>query len=314
MILRPRDPDEALQGLQAGLLPRAGGTDLMERARHQGAPLSVLDLGRSLSGLRLDGEELAIGATTPIAELARDPRVTAGWPGLAAAARGLATPQIRAVATVGGNLLQEVRCPYFRSPLFNCLHKKGESCLSRVGDHENHVCIDQGPCAAPHPSTLGMALLAYEATALTHPRRSLPLAALFGDGQNPRRTHRLGPEELLTELRVPAAHPGERAAWRRTAQRARAEWPTAEAVVRLLVEGGHITFARVAVGGVANTPLRLPEVEEALLGAAPSEAALTAAAAAVRQRCRPLPGTAWKVDVLLATLRDTLAAALEAAP
>jgi len=314
MIIRPQSAEQAVTALQAGAKARAGGTDLMERLRHSRDPIALVEVGRLHTRLGLEGEELVLGAGLPIATLAADEGVRGGWPALVAAARGLATPQIRAVATVGGNLLQEVRCPYFRSPLFRCLHKRGEACLARVGDHENHVCIDQGPCAAPHPSTLGMALLAYEATAICAPRRSLPLEQLFGDGENPRRTHRLGPEELLVELRVPRPPPGEGAATLRLAQRARAEWPTVEALARLVVEGGHITFARLAVGGVANTPLRLPEVEAALLGKEPGRAVFEEAALRVKGRCRPLPGTVYKVDLLITTLADTLQAASEARP
>src|SRR6202000_291503 len=110
-----------------------------------------------------------------IATIAADPRLGAAYPGLTAAAAGLATPQIRQVATLGGNLAQRSRCWYYRDPHIACFKKGGSSCPAREGNHLYGVAFDLGPCVAPHPSTLAAALLAYDATITTDRRNGLTI-------------------------------------------------------------------------------------------------------------------------------------------
>ncbi|HFE44977.1 MAG TPA: oxidoreductase, partial [Nannocystis exedens] len=146
---------------------RAGGTDLQERRSSDstGELRPVLDL-RDVAGLdRIErsGDGLRIGVRVPLAKLARDPWVSVHYPALTQAAGALGTPQIREVASLGGNLLQAVRCPYFRDPAVRCLRSGGAECWARQGDHLWHVCFTSGPCVAPHASTLGMVLLALDA-------------------------------------------------------------------------------------------------------------------------------------------------------
>jgi xanthine dehydrogenase YagS FAD-binding subunit len=293
---------------------RAGGTDLMERRRSGVSRGPVQDLGRrpELSTVEWRGDGGAtVGALVTIAELAADPRVAAGYPGLAAAAGGLATPQIRRVGTVGGNLLQRSRCWYFRHPATSCLKKGGTDCPARSGNHRYGVLFDLGPCVAPHPSTLGAALLAYAASVDTDRRSGLPVADVFGDGADGTRDHRLGTGELLTRVSLPPPVPGERAAYFRAISRAYAEWPLAEAVVRLgIADGGAVAWAAVAVGGVAPVPLRLPSVEAALAGQPATPAAFSAAAAIAVEGANPLPLTGYKAPLLAGTVTEALERAL----
>lgn len=311
------DSGEALLRLASGRSVRAGGTDLQER-RHLGlsrGPIVDLRDMKELAGIAVEGEALRVGCLTRIAALAASPSVQQPWSGLALAAGQLATPEIRNQATVGGNLLQSVRCWYFRRPGARCFQAGGEGCEARGGDHSVHACIDLGPCIAPHPSTLAVALLAYEAEIEVAGGERWPLAALYGDGSDPRRTHRLPPGALLLAVHVPRTMPGERAAFHRTSSRSRAEWPIAEAVVRLVVAEGAIRFARVAVGGVANIPLRLGAVEQRLLAQAPTAALLADAAGLAGEGAKPPPGAAYKLELLRATVLTALEQALgEAVP
>ena len=145
---------------------RAGGTDLQQRLRSGVSSGPPIDLGQLPDLDRVEWDEAGaarIGALVPIATLASDPRLGAAYPGLAAGGRGARDPQIRAAGTLGGNLLQRNRCWYYRHPAISCLKKGGEDCPARTGNHLLGVCFDLGPCVAPHPSTLGMALLAYGA-------------------------------------------------------------------------------------------------------------------------------------------------------
>ncbi|MEU3020478.1 FAD binding domain-containing protein [Nocardiopsis sp. NPDC007018] len=328
---RPASAAEAaLELARGGARPRAGGTDLAACVESGVvAPGPLVDLARA-EDLRetrwTEDGGVRIGAMTTVAALGTRPRLAGAYPGLAAAARALATPQVRSVATVGGNLLQRNRCPYLRNPAFDCFQTGGEGCPARTGDHLRGVVVDLGPCAAPHPSSLAVALLAHEATVVVVTgggssqeggQAERDLAALY-DGTDPTRDHRLAPDELLTAVVLPAPVPGERAAHLRAAGRARAEWPLVEAVVRLecAEEGaGPVARAWVAVGGVARTPLRLSGVERALVGAVPGREpgpGFDRALEGVADLCSPLPSTGYKVDLLRASVRDAVERALGA--
>jgi xanthine dehydrogenase YagS FAD-binding subunit len=265
--------------------------------------------GLDLIAWRHDGT-LRIGALVTVATIATDDRIALAYPGLAAAAGSLATPQIRAVATIGGNLLQRTRCWYYRSAEVGCLKKGGDTCPARTGNHLYGVCFDRGPCVWPHPSTLGAALLAYEATIETEPDGRMSAAALFGDGHDGRRDNCLAPGVLLTGVTLPVPVSGERAAYYRAISRARAEWPLVEAVVRVVLSGDRIVLARVAAGGVAPVPLRLGTVEAILEGGFASADTVAAAAAAASHGATPLPQTGYKTALLTATVEHTLLAAL----
>ena len=292
---------------------RAGGTDLQQRLRSGVSAGPPVDL-KQLPGLeRMEWDQRGrarIGALVPIATLAGDRRLAAAYPGLAQCAAAIATPQIRAAGTLGGNLLQRNRCWYYRHPGISCLKKGGEDCPARSGNHLFGVCFDLGPCVAAHPSTLGMALLAYEAQAEVAGSGTRPVAALYGDGSDGRRDHQLGEHEILAAVLMPAPIDGERAAYFRAISRALAEWPLVEALVRLAVRGGTIEFARVAAGGVAPIPLRLRRVEEALAGKPASPETLEQAARLAAEGASPLPMTRYKVDLLPRIVRETLNRAL----
>ena len=284
----------------------AGGTDLHERREHLGAaerarPLVDLRDVPGLDGIASAGDGAWIGARATLREVAEHAELRAGWPGVSEAAGALANPQIRAVGTVGGNLMQAPRCWYYRHPEYRCLRRGGSTCFAREGDHLLHVCFDRAPCAAPHPSTLGMALLAYEA--------EVEFVAAEADGPaGP--PQRRGVAEVLALGGLPAAavisavrlgppRAGERSAYVRASNRALAEWALVEVTVRLTLDGaGRVSFARVAAGAVAPTPLRLEGVEAALLGRPVDGESLVAAAGRATEGARALPDTRYKFELL----------------
>ena len=296
---------------------RAGGTDLTER-RHKGISEGpVVDL-RDLPGLDTlsaspDGA-LKAGALLTLARFGADPRVTSGYSGLAQAATGLATPQIRARATLSGSLLQEVRCWYYRSREFPCLKKGGATCFARGGDAIFHSAIETGPCIAPHPSTMAMALWAYDAKVEIDGEGLRDIPALLGDGKNPRETHALREHELLTAVLLPPPVPGERSAYFRAIHRARAEWPLVECLVRAtLAADGTLASLVIAVGGVANRPLRYDETAHALLGLSPKDPRVDNVLAALSKGSSELPQANYKAALIGPTVRETLDRALEVA-
>jgi xanthine dehydrogenase YagS FAD-binding subunit len=250
--------------------------------------------------------DLSIGAFTTIAAIAADARIAAAYPGIAASAQGLATPQIRHLATLGGNLAQRSRCWYFRNPHIACLKKGGSDCPARPGNHLYHVIFDLGPCVAPHPSTMAAALLAYEAKVTTDRRSSLGIGDLLGDGANGAADNALQPGEIIKSIELPPPLQGERALYKRAISRTYAEWPLVEVCARAVIKDGTFQFVRLAAGGVAPVPLRLAAAEAALQGKRAHAAAIAVAAERATSGATPLPMTGYKLDLMKGVVQDLL--------
>jgi xanthine dehydrogenase YagS FAD-binding subunit len=287
---------------------RAAGTDLSERRRSgvsKGPLIDIASTGDSDISWGADGAA-TIGAFATIAAIAANDRLVAAYPGIAASARGLATPQVRHLATLGGNLAQRSRCWYFRNPHFDCLKKGGSACPARSGNHLYGVAFDLGPCVAPHPSTMAAALLAYDAKTVTDRRGGLTIGDLLGDGTNGNSDHALHQGEMITKIVLPAPLAGERAAYRRAISRTHAEWPLVELCARAVIADGAFQFVRLAAGGIAPVPLRLKAAEAALQGKPAKAAAIAEAAKLAAAGARPLPMTGYKLDLLSGLVRDLL--------
>lgn len=294
---------------------RAGGTDLHARRRLGLDQGDIVDL-RDLSELRhieIGESGASVGALVRLSDLAAHEMTSRRYPALSLTAGSLATPQIRAVATVGGNLLQRTRCPYYRHPAMSCLKSGGTDCPARSGDHRHGVIFDLGACIAPHPSSLAMALLSYDdATIETSGDGLLTVGELMGDGRDGTRDHQLSEHALLTAVRLPPPVDSERAAYRRATGRARAEWPMVEAVCRLVVADGRVARASVAVGAVAPVPLRLARVEEAITGIPiDDDAALDDVASLAVEGATPLEMTGHKVSLLRTVVGDVIREAID---
>ena len=284
---------------------RAAGTDLSERRRSGVSTGPLIDISATSDTIGMhwgtDGS-LRIGTFTTIAAIAADARIAAAYPGIAASALGLATPQVRHLATLGGNLAQRSRCWYFRNPHIACLKKGGSDCPARSGNHLYHVAFDLGPCVAPHPSTMAAALLAYEAKVTTDRRSSLTIGDLLGDGSNGSADNTLQPGEMITSIELPSPLQGERALYKRAISRTHAEWPLVEICARVVIKDGAFQFIRLT----APVPLRLAAAEAALQGKAANVAAIAVAAERASSGAKPLPMTGYKLDLLSGLVKDLL--------
>lgn len=287
---------------------RAAGTDLSERRRSGVSKGPIVDLVLSgHDGIAWDDNGAAtIGAFATIASIASDKKINTYYPGIAATAAGLATPQIRHLATLGGNLAQRSRCWYFRHPHIACLKKGGSDCPARPGNHLYGVAFDLGPCVAPHPSSMAAALLAYEATVTTDRRNAITINELLGDGSDGSRDHALRPGETIRSIALPAPLAGERARYKRAIGRSHAEWPLVEICARAAIVGGAFKSVRIAAGGIAPRPLRLTASEAALEGRAPTEASIASAARLAAEGANPLPMTGYKLELLRGLVRDLI--------
>jgi xanthine dehydrogenase YagS FAD-binding subunit len=287
---------------------RAAGTDLSERRRSgvsRGPLIDILATGDASITWGADGAA-TIGAFATLATIAADARIAAAYPGIAASTQGPATPQVRHLATLGGNLAQRSRCWYFRNPHIDCLKKGGSDCPARAGNHLYGVAFDLGPCVAPHPSTMAAALLAYDARVATDRRSGLSIEALLGDGSDGRSDHALQAGEMIKEVALPVPLSGERALYRRAISRAYAEWPLVELCARAVIADGVFQFVRLAAGGIAPVPLRLAAAEAALEGRPANAASIADAARLATSGAKPLPMTGYKLDLLSGLVRDLM--------
>jgi xanthine dehydrogenase YagS FAD-binding subunit len=288
---------------------RAGGTDLSERRRSGVSRGPLVDLVRppGTADITWNADGAArISAFASIAAIAADPKIADAYPGLAAATADLATPQIRQVATLGGNLAQRTRCWYYRDPQIACLKKGGSVCPARAGNHLYGVAFDLGPCVAPHPSTMAAALMAYDAVVTTNFRQRLTITQLLGDASSGNADNALGPGEIIEsiELGIPVAN--ERALYRRAISRSHAEWPLVEVVVRAVIADGTFKLVRIVSGAIAPVPLRLVAAESAAQGATANATTIANAVAKSSLGAKPLAMTGYKLDLLSGLVRDLL--------
>lgn len=316
-LARPTTLEQARELLaeKPGAVLRAGGVDLIDHLKeHLLEPERVVDL-RGIPGLdRIDIEPdgtLRLGALVTLAQVAAHPQIVRSHPALAQACGEAASPQVRNVATLGGNVLQRPRCAYYRLETFKCLKKGGDICYAVSGDNRYHVIFGGGPVYAPHPSNAAVPLVAYGATfvlAGTQGTRQVPAADFFTLPQiDARRENVLAPGELLTELRVPPAV-GWQGSYASVRERAAFDWPLASLAALVRLEAGQVREARIVLGAVAPIPWRASRAEQALVGRALDARGVEAAAQAAVVGALPLADNGYKVSLVQTLVRRSLLA------
>jgi xanthine dehydrogenase YagS FAD-binding subunit len=306
--------EQVIPLLDATTRPLAGGTDLLTEMKEDiVTPERLVSLRRlpGLRGIARDANGLRIGALTTLSDLERSLDVRDGpYAALALAARSAASPQLRNAATIGGNLLQDVRCWYYRGP-FNCWLKGGEECYARNGEHHLHALFQQSPCIAPQPSDPATALLALDAQVEIQDAdgaRSVALLELLAPPTDTRRKpHTLGPAELIVGLTLPTRD-GWRSVYHKGMERATYAFALVGVAAAIRMDGEKVAEARIALGGVANTPVLAETVAASLIGQPLTPESIAAAAAKVADGAQPLPQTAYKQELVV----RMVAAALQA--
>ena len=296
----------------------AGGTDLLALMKDEVcAPKRLVNIKgiSELHGVRTEKEQLVIGSLSTLAEIASDSQVQREYPALAVATGDAASPQIRNLATVGGNLCQRPRCWYFRTGhglLALDKDKDGKS-LALEGDNRYHAILgNQGPAYFVSPSTVAPVLIAYGATVRLlgpHGAREIPLEKFFviprGEQQ---REHDLVPNEIVAELVLPKQH-GVRAAHYEVRQKEAFDWPYATAAVALTMNGSTVRSARVVMGHVAPIPWVSAEAAQALAGKAVTPATADQAAAAAVDAARSLGHNQQKITLARVAVKRAILAA-----
>ena len=283
-LLHPTSVQEAVQALadapgETKVL--AGGTDLLgEMKEGITAPRRLVSLSGipELHELRLNGTGLFLGAAVRLAQMEADTGIAPEYAVLTQAAASIATPQIRQMGTLGGNLCQRPRCLYYRSSLFPCLKKGGRECFVVLGESRYSAVLGGNPCFIVHPSDLAPALIALDARAHvagTWGEGDVPLEKLYlRPRDNLASETSLGPGDLVTGVSVPAPPPRLRSAYLKVRVRQAEDFALVSVAAAVAVEENSITYARIVLGGVAPIPWRAVASEEALAGCAPSDVEL----------------------------------------
>jgi xanthine dehydrogenase YagS FAD-binding subunit len=291
----------------------AGGTDLLALMKDDVvAPKRLVNIKeiKDLKGVSSGAQGLRIGALTTLGDLADNANVVKDYPALADALNEAASPQIRNLATLAGNLCQRPRCWYFRNGLGLLPKSEDGKDLVAEGENRYHAILgNDGPAKFVSPSTVVPMLIAYRATVrVVGPKgkREIPLEKFYlTPATETEREHDLRPNEIVTEVLVPPAQ-GVMAAHYEIRQKAAFDWPLAVAAVALTMSGSKVESARVVMGYVAPVPWPSAEAEQVLAGKSISEEVAKAAADAALQHAKPLSHNAYKVQLARVAVRRAI--------
>jgi xanthine dehydrogenase YagS FAD-binding subunit len=296
----------------------AGGSDLLSLMKDEVVTPSRLVNIKQVSGLHAISNEkgdLHLGALVTLDQISAAAPVREKYPVLAAAAGGAASPQIRNMATIGGNLCQRPRCWYFRSGHGLLAQGKDGKSLVLAGDNRYHAILgNDGPAYFVSPSTVAPVLIAYGARVhIFGPQgaRELPLEKFFVIPKSEQeREHALKPNEIVTGVSMPPAPAGLRASHYEVRQKEAFDWPYATAAVALMMNGSTVSSARIVMGHVAPVPWISAEAAQALKGKAVTQASAEEAAAAAVSLAKSLGKNSQKITLArVAVKRAILAAA-----
>jgi xanthine dehydrogenase YagS FAD-binding subunit len=296
----------------------AGGTNLVDLMKYQvEQPVALVDINHlALTEIRQTEGGISIGAMVRNSNLANHPLVRTNYPLLSQALLSGASPQLRNMASTGGNLMQRTRCYYFNDVSFSACNKRapGSGCAALEGYNRIHAVLgqtDKGPtssetCIATHPSDMCVALAALDPIIHvlgTKGIRQIPFSALhLLPGTTPHLENTLRPGELITAVELPSLPFAARSYYLKVRDRASYEFALASAAVALEIQDGQIRQARVALGGVGTKPWRSPAAEQALIGAGATKAAYEKAATAALHGASTQKDNAFKPELARRTL------------
>jgi xanthine dehydrogenase YagS FAD-binding subunit len=314
-LSHPRSVDAALaeaRGQDGKFI--AGGTDLMQLLKDNvEAPSRLVDLeGVGLSGIHADASRLRLETMVRMSDVAAHPEVRARWPVIAQALEASASPQVRNMGTIGGNLLQRTRCGYFRDTGSNCNKREpGSGCPALAGE-SRMLAIFGGSdhCIATHASDLAVALTALDATLElrgSRGQRRVPITEFYRlPGDTPHIETVLQPGEMVTAVTVPASEAARNSHYLKVRDRASFEFALVSATVALEARNGTVIDVRIAAGGVGTRPWRLPEVEAGLRGKPLNDDILREVSARAGAGAQPTQQNAFKQTLLHRVVLRTL--------
>jgi xanthine dehydrogenase YagS FAD-binding subunit len=305
--------DAALSQLKDGAVVKAGGVDLLDRMKNgTDTPQRLVNIRniKELRGIQAGPDGLTIGALTTLAEIAEHPAIRSDYTVLADACGSAATPHIRNMATVGGNLLQELQCWYFRSADFQCLRKGKEQCFAFSGLNQYHAIMDYGGCPSVAPSSSAVAVLALGGSielVSAKGKRTVAIKDFYvKPDANPHKFNVMEPGELLTAIKIPRPAPGTKSAYQKYGEKESHDWAIADAAIVLEMDGNTCKRAVVAMGAASPVVRRSAEAEAALSGKPITLDTARTAGKAAMTNAMPLSMNAYKVQLFPVAIYRTI--------
>ena len=306
--------DAALSQLKGDAVVKAGGVDLLGRMKNGTIQPSRLVNIRNISSLRGIKETengLTIGALTTLAEIHEHPAIREKYQILSDACGHAATPHIRNMATVGGNLLQPVQCWYYRSSEFQCIRKGKEFCFAFGGLNQYHAIMDYGTCPSVAPSSAAVALLGLNASVELESskkgKRTVAAKDFYVEPDaNPTKFSVIEPDELLTAVMIPKPAPGTRSAYQKYGEKESFDWAIADAGVILEMDGNTCRRAVITMGAASPVVRRSKEAEALLTGKTINEEVARAAGKAAMSNVQPLSMNSYKVELFPVAIYRTI--------
>jgi len=282
----------------------AGGTDILGKMKDRilpGYPEALVNIKTipGLDSIKEEGGVLKIGPLAILEDIAHDSIVKSKYSALAEAARRTASPHLREMGTIGGNICQDIRCWYYRNPenRFPCLRKGGGRCYALEGDTRYHSIfggsVDEG-CIAVHPSDTAPALIALDARIKTS-RRTIRAEDFFQVEVS--RTTVLDEDEIVTEIQVPEPENGAKSAFFKFALRKSIDFPIVNCAAMITGSGDKVSAARICLNAVYVKPYRAVGAEKAIIGKEINDTSSEAAGSAAVSDAKPLQDNAYMVQV-----------------
>jgi len=289
----------------------AGGNDLLGLLKEYLISADTLVNIKSLPGLdkiQRGAKSWTFGALVTVAEIEHDQEIAKTFPGLRDAAAEIASPQIRNVATVGGNLAQHSRCWYFRQRDVPCLKKGGDLCYARNGDNRYHSLFTGNDCISPVVSSLGTTFAALDATAIVlHDGKEtrMSMAELYQKAfVEPTAHNSLAPGDLILRLEIPTAR--NRSAYLQVSDKHTFDWALVSCAAAADVSGGKLSRPRVALGSLSPVPHQVEAANNFLDGKTLDDDTASQAADLILKDAKPLEHNVYKVPMAHALIRRTL--------
>lgn len=306
--------DAALSQLKDGAVIKAGGVDLLSRLKNGiEEPPKLINIRNipELCGIRATEQGVTIGPLATLTDISEHPTILAEYKILADACGHAATPHIRNMATVGGNLLQRPQCWYFRSAEFQCLRKGKDLCFAFEGQNQYHAIMDYGGCPSVAPSSAAVGLLGLNASIeLTSAKRGKHLVGIkdfyVRPDPNPTKFTVIAPDELITAIHIPKPAAGTRSAYQKYGEKESFDWAIADAGVVLEMDGQQCKRAIITMGAASPIVRRSSEAEAMLQGKTITEELARAAGQAAMKDVQPLSMNAYKVDLFPVAIYRTI--------
>jgi xanthine dehydrogenase YagS FAD-binding subunit len=319
--IAPRTIEEAVSALQrygdrASII--AGGTDILGKMKDEILPKypeALIDI-KTIPGLEFLKEEpgvLRIGPLVRLEDLAKEPRIREKYAALAQAASRTASPHLREMGTLGGNLCQDIRCWYYRNPnnRFPCLRKGGGRCYAIEGDNRYHSIMGgsvEGGCYAVHPSDTAPALIALNAEIITS-KRAIKAEDLFQ--VDIAKTTVLDSDEIITEIQIPRPTPGSKSVFLKFAIRKSIDFPIVNCAARITITAGKVKAARICLNAIAVKPYRAVKAEKTILKRKVDEQSAEAAGNAALSEAKPMERNGYMVQIARVLVKRTILACSE---